>query len=117
MDRDIEEGIERFIKYVRRISILTDDQLQTLLSHAINSNPDSYMGIGVDIGGHIAYIRSMAMLSDDELRHAYRKSVEDPVMREVFEDAAKKKALLDMQKMAKDIKGDPRMFARRVDYI
>lgn len=115
--RNIEEGIERFIKYIRRMSILTDDQLRTIISHAIANNPDSYMALGIDIDGHISYIRNMSMYTDDQMRRAFKDSIEDPVMREIFEDAAKKKALLYMQKMAKDIKGDARQFARRVDGI
>lgn len=59
----------------------------------------------------------MEMLNDDQLRHAFRESAKDPVMYEIFEDATKKKALLEMQKMAKEIKGDPRKFAHRVDDI
>lgn len=114
---EIDEGIERYIKYVRRMSTLTDEQLRMLLETAITKNPDSYTGTGVDIEGHIGHIHRMAMLSDDQLRAYLKNSVEDPVMREIFEDSAKKKALLDMQKMAKDIKSDARKFARRVDYL
>ena len=115
MDRNVEEGIERFIKHIRRMSLLADDQLRTVVSHAITNNPDSYMGIGIDIEGYIAYIRNMSTLTDDQIRHAFKDSANDPVMREIFEDAAKKKALLEMQKMAKDIRGNPKRFARRVD--
>ena len=117
MDRNIEEGIERLIKHIRRMSLLTDDQLRTVISHAIANNPDSYMGIGIDIEGYIAYVRNMSMLTDDQMRHTFKDSVNDPVMSEIFEDAAKKKALLEMQKMAKDIRGNPKKFARRVDDI
>ncbi len=115
MDRNVEEGIERLIKHIRRMSLLTDEQLRTVVSHAIANNPDSYMGIGIDIEGYIAYIRNMSMLTDDQMRHAFKDSANDPVMSEIFEDAAKKKALLEMQKMAKDIRVDPKRFARRVD--
>lgn len=117
MDRNIEEGIERLIKHIRRMSSLTDEQLRTVISHAITNNPDSYMGIGVDIEGYITYVRNMSMLTDDQMRHAFKDSTNDPVMREIFEDAAKKKALLDMQKMAKDIRSDARAFARKVDKL
>lgn len=97
------------------MSILTDDQLRTVISHAIVNNLDSYMTLGADIDDHVAYIRNMSMLTDDQMRHAFKDSTNDPAMREIFEDAAKKKALLEMQKMAKDIKGDSKRFARRVD--
>lgn len=117
MDRNVEEGIERLIRHIRRMSLLTDDQLRTVVSHAIVDNPDSYMGIGIDIEGYIAYVRNMSTLTDDQIRHAFKNSVNDPVMSEIFEDAAKKKALLEMQKMAKDIKSDARVFARKVDKL
>jgi hypothetical protein len=115
MDRNMEDGVERLIKHIRRMSLLTDEQLRSIINHAITNNPDSYMGIGTDIEGYIAYIRNMSKLTDDQIRHAFKDSANDPVMREIFEDAAKKKALLEMQKIAKDIKGDPKRFARRVD--
>ena len=115
MDQDIETGIERLIKHIRRMSLLTDDQLRTITNHAITNNPDSYMGMGTDIEGYINYIRKTSILTDDQLRHTFRESTNDSAMRKIFEDAAKKKALLDMQKMAKEIKGDPRKFARRID--
>lgn len=115
MGRNIEEGVERFIKYIRRMSILTNDQLRTVISRTTANNPDSYMTLGVDIDGHIAYIRNMSMFTDDQIRHAFKDSANDPVMSEIFEDAAEKKALLEMQKMAKDIRGDPKKFARKID--
>jgi len=117
LNLEIDEGIERYIKYMRRMSTLTNEQLRILLGVAITKNPDAYTGIGIDIEGHIAHIRNASALSDDQLRASLKNSAGDPVMREVFEDAAKKRALLDMQKMAKDIKGDARKFARRVDEI
>lgn len=115
MDRNVEEGIERLIKHIRRMSLLTDDQLRTVVNNAIANNPDSYMGIGTDIDGYMTYIKNMSMLTDDQIRKAFRDSANDPVMSEIFEDAAKKKALLEMQRMAKDIRGDAKKFARRVD--
>lgn len=117
MDRNMEEGIERLIKHIRRMSLLTDDQLRTVINHAVANNPDSYMGIGIDIDGYVTYIKNMSMLTDDQIRHAFKDSANDPVMNEIFEDAAKKKALLEMQKMAKDIKFDARVFARKVDKL
>jgi hypothetical protein len=115
MDINMKEGIERFIKYIRRMSVLTDDQLRTVISLTVTNNPDSYMALGADIDGHITYIKKMSMLTDDQIRNAFKDSASDPVMRDVFEDAAKKKALIETQKMAKDIRGDSKRFARRVD--
>lgn len=116
MDQNIEEGIERYIKYVRRMSLLTDDELIVVLSAAFSQNPDSYIGTGIDLEGHAKHIKEMSVLSDDQMRKSLRDFAEvDPVMREIFEDAAKKKALQDTKKMAKDLQGDPRRFARKVD--
>ncbi len=115
MDQKVEEGMNRLVKYIRRMNQLNDEQLRLLLGVAMEKNPDSYTGIGIDIEGHVNWIRQMAMLDDDKLKSVLNKSAEDPVMQEVYEDAAKKKALLDMQKAAKDIHGNPRIFARRVD--
>ena len=117
MEKNIEDGVERLIKHIRRMSLLTDDQFRTVVSRGVANNPESYMGIGIDIEGYINYIRNMSILTDDQLRHIFRESVKDPAMYEIFDDAAKKKALLEMQNMAKEIKGDPRKFARRVDNL
>ena len=84
MDRNMEEGIERLIKHIRRMSLLTDDQLRTVISHAIANNPDSYMGIGTDIDGYIAYIKNMSILTDDQIRKTFRDSANDPVMSEIW---------------------------------
>jgi hypothetical protein len=76
------------------------------------------MGIGAGLEGHISHIREMGMLSDDQIRKWLRDSVykdKDPVLTEVFENAAKQKSLLDAKKMAKDIRGDPRAWARKID--
>lgn len=115
MDQKIEEGMQRVMKYIKRMNQLNDEQLRLLLGVAMEKNPDAYTGIGIDIEGHVNWIRQMGALDDDKMRSTLVKSSEDPVMQEVYDDAAKKKALLDMQKAAKDIYGNPRQFARRVD--
>lgn len=116
MDQNIEEGIERYIRYVRRMASLTNEQLIVVLGAAWNQNPDSYIGVGIGLEGHIGHIREMSALTDDQLRKWLRDSAStDPVMREIFEDATKKKIVSDINKMAKDIRSDARRFARRVD--
>jgi hypothetical protein len=80
-------------------------------------NPDYYTSIGVDIKGHINFIRQMAMMSDDMIRKTLRDEVEknkDPVWTEIFEDAHKKKAISDMDRAAKDMKTDARLFAKKI---
>jgi hypothetical protein len=114
MSSKTEEGIERLIKYIRRMNSLDDARLRLLLGAAIEQNPDSYTSIGVDIPGHIAWIRRMALLNDEQMRAILLESSNDPVMQEIYEDAAKKKALIEMQNIAKDIKSSPTKFARKV---
>lgn len=112
----IEQGIDRFVKYIHRMSKLNDDQLKILLKIKYDENPDYYTSIGVDIEGHIREIRSLAMLNDDGIRSFMRKQIEiDPIFEEICEDGIKKKAILDMSNAAKDMKADPRQFARRID--
>lgn len=65
---------------------------------------------------YISHIRQMATLTDDQLRTILKKAaVENPEMFETFRNAAKKKMFADVKKMAKDIKSDARLFARKAD--
>lgn len=76
LDTDIEESIERYIEHIRRMNLLTDDQLRLLLR---------------------------------------QKALEDQDSFQALKDAASEKALRDIKRAAKDIRGDPRKFARRAD--
>lgn len=116
IDRDIEEGIERYIKHIRKMSALTDDQIKIMISHIYGQDPD-YIGIiSANIDGYIAKIRQMALLNDTQLRSNLRNAAaKDPTLQDIFEDAAQKKLLSQMKDIAKDIKSDPRKFARKVD--
>lgn len=114
LDKRTEQGIDRYIAYIRRMNRLNDEQLFTVFSAAIAQNADSYMGTG-SLEGHINHIRNMAIYTDDQLRKYLRESAKDPVILEIFESASKKKAVQDMKKMAKDITGDPTKFARKAD--
>lgn len=115
MDIDVKDSVERFIKYIRRMSTLTDDQLRTVISIAVAKNPDA--NTTLDIDKHIAYIRNMSTLTDDQILHTFKDSANNPEIQKVLEDATKKKTLFEMKKMAKDIRGNPKTFARRVDDI
>lgn len=53
-----------------------------------------------------------ACLDDGYIRNAASK---DPVLQDVFEDAAQKMNIVDMQKIARDTKSDPSKFARKVE--
>ena len=121
MDKKIEEGIERYIGYIRRMNSLSSDELLAVLLTSYNHDNEDYIGMaigGAGLEGHISHIREMGMLSDDKIRKWLRDSVykdKDPVLTEVFESAEKQKSLLDAKKMAKDIHGDARKFARKID--
>ena len=121
MDKKVEEGIQRYISYIRRMNSLTSEKLLVVLLASYNQDNEDYIGMaigGAGLEGHIQHIREMGMLSDDKIRKWLRDSVykdKDPVLTEVFESAAKQKSLLDTKRMAKDIHGDARLFARKVD--
>lgn len=115
INRSTEDGIENFIKYIHRMNKLNDSQLGFLIQAKISNNPENYTSIGIDVKGHIDYIRCMAKYDDNTLRSMLRKSSnEDPIFTEIFENATKKKAIKEMGNTAKDIHGDPRVFARKV---
>ena len=111
--------IERFVKYIRRYdSIKNDEQLEVLLQICISRNPEAYTSIGVDIPGHIRFIRQMALKSDDWIKDYFRKQLtvnKDPVYEDIFTNSSKKRAIQEMTDAAKDVKADPRRFARKVD--
>lgn len=119
LDPKIEKEIEKFIGYVRRMNSITDDsQLELLLQISTSKNPDAYTSIGIDIPGHIAFIRQMSLKSDDYLRDYFRKQIginKDPVFTDIFENSSKKRVIKEMGEAAKDLKSDPRGFARKVD--
>ena len=65
---------------------------------------------------YISHIRYMSALTDDQLTMILReKALQDPGAFEALKEGATKKALIDIKKAAKDIKGDPVKFARRID--
>ncbi len=117
LNEKIEQGIERFVGFVRRMNTLTDEQLRVLVGIKIAENPDHYNSLGIDVEGYVQFLRQMGMMSDDMIRKHLREEVEinkDPVYEEIFEDNAKKRAIIDMEKSAKEMKSDPRLFAKKV---
>lgn len=118
LDAKIEKEIDHFVRYIRRYdSIKDDEQLEILLQIMITRNPDAYTSIGVDIPGHVQFIRQMALKSDDWLKDYFRKQIEnkDLVYEDIFTNSSKKRAITEMTNAAKDLKTDPRKFARKVD--
>ena len=116
IDQNIEDGIERYIRHIRKMSQLTDYQIELMISHVYGQDPDSIGIMRSNIDSYISKIREMSSLSDTQLRSNLRDAAnKDPALKEVFEDAAQKKLLAEMKDMAKKIKSDPRKFARKVD--
>ena len=119
LDRKIEKEIDRFVSYIRRYNSIKDDgQLELLLQVVITRNPDAYTSIGVDIPGHIQFIRQMGLQTDAYMRDYLRKQIadnKDPVYTDIFESSSKKRAIVEMKEAAKDLKADPRKWARKID--
>jgi hypothetical protein len=68
------------------------------------------------VEGQLKYIRRMSLLTDDQIRIIIRQKImQKPDMIDHYQDTSQKKLLDDIVKMSRDIKGDPRKFARRVD--
>lgn len=113
----IEKEIERFIKYIRRMNSITDDtQLEFLLQACYSRNQDSYTSIGIDIPGHIKFIREMSRKTDDKIRQELQKQYEwDFTIQDIFENSSKRVAIREMTDAAKDMKSNPKTFARKVD--
>lgn len=108
-DINIKESIETYIKYIRRMSLLNDDQLKIIVNKmCIQSHT-------IDIEKHILRIRQMSIYTDDQLRQYLTKAADDPVISEIFKDHARRKVLQDINSIAKDIQSDPRKFARKID--
>ena len=115
INQNIEDGIERYIKHVRKVSLLTDDQIKMMIYNMCCQNPDT-IGIVTDMDLYVKNIRQVSSFSDEQLRSNLRNAAgKDPALQDVFEDAAQKKLFSDMKDIAKDIKSDPRKFARKVD--
>lgn len=67
---------------------------------------------------YIHHVRTMASMTDDQLRTILKQAaIENPEMFDTLKQSTKKKALLDIKKMANEMRGDPKKFARRVDDI
>jgi len=118
MDKELENGISIYIKHIRKMAKLTDQQMALLMtSHAVENsetlntldkiNPD----IMHAIDDQIKHVRQMQNLTDIQIRDVLLKNN----MQEVLREGALKRNLKDIAKAAHDIHGDPRMFARKID--
>jgi hypothetical protein len=120
MDKELEQGIDIYIKHIRKMSKLTDQQMALLMtSHAVENNETLETlnrmnpNITQAINDQIKHVRKMQNLTDVQIRDVLLKSN----MQEVLREGALKRNLKDIAKAAKDIHGDPRKFARKIDRL
>jgi len=118
MDKELEQGIEIYIKHIRKMAKLTDQQMALLMtSQAVENNetmstlnkmnPDIMQAVD----DQIKHVRKMQNLTDVQIRDILLKNN----MQEILREGALKRNLKDIAKAAKDIHGDPRKFARKID--
>ncbi len=118
MDKELEQGIDIYIKHIRKMSKLTDQQMALLMStHAVENNETlntldrMNQNIMDAIDDQIRHVRQMQNLTDDQIRDVLLKNN----MHEILREGALKRNLRDVAKAAQDIRGNPTKFARKVD--
>ncbi len=118
MDKALEQGIDIYIKHIRKMAKLTDQQMALLMtSHAVENsetlntldkiNPD----IMHAIDDQIKHVRQMQNLTDIQIRDVLFKNN----MQDVLREGALKRNLKDVAKAAKDIRSNATKFARKID--
>lgn len=116
ISQDAVDGIETYIRHVRKMSMLNDDVIRIMVAHIQSQDPNSVVAMNSDIDGYISKMRQMSLATDDQLRSSLRDAAtKDPELEEMFGSATKRKNMMNMEQIAKDIAGDPRKFARKVD--
>lgn len=120
MDKELEQGIDIYIKHIRRMSKLTDQQMALLMtSRAVEDDETMEIlnkmnpNIMNAIDDQIQHVRKMQNLTDAQIRDLLLKSN----MQEILKEGALKRNLKDVTKAAKDIHGDPRKFAKKIDRL
>ena len=118
MDKELEQGIDIYIKHIRKMAKLTDQQMALLMtSHAVENNETletlnrMNSNITEAIDAQIKHVREVQNLTDIQIRDILLKNN----MHETLREGALKRNLKDIANAAKDIKGDPRKFARKID--
>lgn len=118
MDKELEQGIDIYIKHIRRMSKLTDQQMVLLMtSHAVENNEtaETLNRMNPDImratDDQIKHVRKMQNLTDVQIRDVLLKSN----MQETLREGALKRNLKDIANTAKDIRSDATKFSRKVD--
>ncbi len=118
MDKELELGIEIYIKHIRKMAKLTDQQMALLMtSHAVENSETLntlfffFSDIMQAIDDQIKHVRQMQNLTDIQIRDVLLKNN----MQEVLREGALKRNLKDISDAAKDIRSDARRFARKID--
>lgn len=118
MDKELEQGIDIYIKHIRKMSKLTDQQMTLLMtSQAVENNEtlETLNRMNPDImnaiNDQIKHIRKMQNLTDIQIRDILLKSN----MQEILREGALKRNLKDITNAAKNIKSNAAKFARKID--
>lgn len=120
MDKELEQGIEIYIKHIRKMAKLTDQQMALLMTyHAVENNETlntldrMNRNIMDAIDDQIQHVRQMQNLTDVQIRDVLLKNN----MHEILREGVLKRNLKDIANAAKDIHGNPKKFARKVDRL
>jgi len=114
MDKELEKGIDIYINHIRRMAKLTDQQMEMLMIHNSDKISLECNQNKIDvIEKQIKHVRQMQNLTDDQIKDILLKNN----MHEILREGAIKRNLKEIANAAKDIRGDPRKFARKVDIL
>jgi hypothetical protein len=118
MDKELEQGIDIYIKHIRKMQNLTDKQMALLMtSQAVENNEtlETLNRMNPDImnaiNDQIKHVRKMQNLTDTKIKDVLLKSN----MHEILREGALKRNLKDIAIAAKDISSNPKKFARKID--
>lgn len=118
MDKELEQGIDIYIRHIRKMSKLTDQQMSLLMtSQAVENNEtlETLNRMNPDImhaiDDQIKHVRKMQSLTDVQIRDLLLKNN----MQEILRESALKRNLKDMANAAKDIRSNAAKFSRKID--
>jgi hypothetical protein len=120
MDKELEQGIDIYIRHIHKMSKLTDQQMALLMTSYVFENSETLETLSrmnpdimTAINSQIEHVREMQNLTDAQIRDVLLKNN----MQEILREGALKRNLRDIANAAKDVKSDARKFARKVDRL
>jgi hypothetical protein len=118
MDKELEDGINIYIKHVRKMAKLTDQQMALLMTSNAVENDETLEtlsrmnpNITEAIDAQIKHVKKMQSLTDVQIKDLLLKSN----MQEILREGTLKRNLKDIADAAKDIRSSATKFARKVD--